>query len=101
VVLSHKFLGDNSMFFRHNIFLSLLIFCFSSSIYPQTAIAPPTELIVKDTPDDAGGSIDIFWKKSIDDGGGSNSVTGYEIFRSTDAETGFEKIGEEAAGSEH
>jgi len=42
--------------------------------------APPTEVIAKDTPNDAGGGIFLQWKISADDGKGLNSVMLYNIF---------------------
>jgi hypothetical protein len=44
--------------------------------------APPTQLMVHDTPNDAGESITIQWELSSDDGAGKNNVTGYDILRS-------------------
>lgn len=44
-------------------------------------VAPPTNVAAADTPGDQGGSITITWTKSVDDGGGSNNVTGYIVSR--------------------
>lgn len=103
MVSSHKFLKGKSLYTLKNIVAFIFLWTvlsLESKVYSQQpTFAPPTNLIVKDTPDDAGGSIDVYWKKSMDDGGGSNSVTGYVILRSMDGE--FEKIGEEPAGTEH
>lgn len=41
--------------------------------------APVTNLVAKDIPDDHGHAIDLSWNKSVDDGAGQMSVTGYVI----------------------
>ena len=61
--------------------------------------AHPTNVTAKDIPNDKGGAITISWEKSVDDGGGANSVTGYEILRSTDREEGYQHIGGAAPGA--
>jgi subtilisin family serine protease len=48
-----------------------------------SALAPPTDLTAADTPQDLGGSIDLAWTRSPDDGGGNGAVDHYEILRST------------------
>jgi hypothetical protein len=53
-----------------------------------------------DTPNDAGQSITVSWKKSLDDGGGLNSVTGYSILRVRVGQDTWEKVGGVAAGVE-
>jgi hypothetical protein len=62
--------------------------------------APPTNVVAKDTPNDAGGSITITWTKSSDDGAGRNNVTGYEILRSTAVDGEYEFIGNTTAGAQ-
>jgi len=52
-------------------------------------ILPPTDLIVLDTPNDNGGSLNLTWKKSKTDG-----VETYTIFRQTDPNGDIFKIGE-------
>ncbi len=51
----------------------------------QVAVAAPGNLRAFDTPGDQGGSITLTWSKSVDDGGGSNTVTGYAISRADGA----------------
>lgn len=65
---------------------------------PASSQQPPTEIKASDTPNDAGKSITIYWKKSIDDGEGLNNVTGYEILRAVLPEGPFEKIGDTPRG---
>jgi subtilisin family serine protease len=48
-----------------------------------SALAPPTDLTAADTPQDLGGSIDLAWTRSPDDGGGNGAVDYYEILRAT------------------
>jgi outer membrane protein assembly factor BamB len=43
----------------------------------------PQNLSAFDTPHDAGNSITLTWTKSGDDGAGNNSVTGYNIYKSS------------------
>lgn len=62
--------------------------------------APPTNVVAKDTPNDAGGSITISWTKSLDDGSGRKNVIGYEILRSTAADGEYEFIGNTTAGAQ-
>jgi len=57
------------------------------------APAPPTNVVAKDKPNDAGGGIIVSWTKSADDGAGRESVIEYQIFRSTSPDEGFELIG--------
>jgi hypothetical protein len=52
------------------------------------ALAPPTDVIVYDTPDDGGGAITIEWQLSPDD----TLVQRYEVYRS-EGGTDFEKVG--------
>jgi hypothetical protein len=53
---------------------------------------PPSDLQAVDSPSDHGGSIDLTWRKSPDDGAGRNSVTGYEILRSDDPAGEFASV---------
>lgn len=59
---------------------------------PNRPPQPPTEVRAVDSPNDAGGSITLTWTKSADDGNGENDVIGYEIFRSTLRDSGYEPI---------
>jgi len=59
----------------------------------------PSDLRVADSPSDHGGSIDLTWRKSADDGAGRNTVTGYEIFRSEDPAGEFTLVGGVLRGS--
>lgn len=51
-------------------------------------IAPPSDIVVIDTPNDNGGSLDISWKKSNTEG-----VSSYTIFRQTEIDGDIYKIG--------
>jgi len=42
----------------------------------------PQSLLAQDTPSDNGGSIDLNWNPSSDDGAGANDVTEYHLYRS-------------------
>jgi len=91
---------------RINWNLVLLLFIFSlfilSPAFAQEDTlppSPPTDVMAKDTPNDAGGSITITWKKSADDGAGKNNVTGYLIYRSEEGDRGYKEIGQVAKGS--
>jgi subtilisin family serine protease len=52
---------------------------------------PPTGLVAVDTPGDDGGSIDLAWVLSADDGSGNGRVQFYEVLRTTAPGTYFEK----------
>ncbi len=58
---------------------------------------PPTEVQAVDTPNDDGGSITIAWKLSVDD---PVKVDGYEIYRSTHPDTGYQYAGYIGQGME-
>jgi hypothetical protein len=86
------------------IFLFTLLL-FSSAIGQEATFppSPPTDVMAKDTPNDAGGSITISWKKSPDDIGvvrAENKVKGYEILRSTEREGEYEVLGKTTAGAQ-
>jgi hypothetical protein len=55
-------------------------------------IAPPSDLEVKDTPNDGGGSLTLSWKLSPDDGEEFGDVDGYEIFRASRVDTALKFI---------
>jgi hypothetical protein len=56
---------------------------------PQLPPPSPAEIDkIKDTPDDRGHSIDLWWELSSDDDTTGNYVTGYEIWRGEKAESG-------------
>ena len=59
---------------------------------------PPTNLIVKDKENDEGGSLELLWELSIDDGGGDNDVINYFVYRST-YDGGYLKIKELSSGT--
>ncbi len=71
-----------------------------SSLAWGEAPSPPTEVMGLDTPNDAGGSITVSWKKSLDDGAGSNSVISYEILRSTEADGSYDPVSDLVGGAE-
>jgi len=60
--------------------------------------APPTEVIAKDTPNDAGGSVSIQWKISADDGNGMDNVILYNVFRGPKESGPFKYVGSVGAG---
>lgn len=62
--------------------------------------APPTQVLSEDRPNDAGGSVVITWKRSIDDIEGSDLVKEYHIFRSVTLDGEFELIGTVKKGGE-
>lgn len=66
---------------------------------PQ-APEPATAVNGQDVRPDEGGAVLVTWRKSADDGGGKNSVTGYVIWRKRDADpdTAFTQIGTAKAG---
>lgn len=55
--------------------------------------AAPTNVSAIDTPKDEGGSIDITWAKSADDGNGANDVVKYTICRATNLVGPFQTAG--------
>ena len=60
---------------------------------------PPSDLKASDTPSDHGGSMDLTWQKSPDDGAGRNVVTTYRVFRSEIPTGTFEAVGEVLKGA--
>jgi hypothetical protein len=60
---------------------------------------PPSELKAVDTPSDHGGSIDLRWQKSADDGAGRGLVTSYEVLRAEDPAGEFTSTGSVLKGS--
>jgi len=62
-------------------------------------VAPPQEVIAKDTPNDAGTSITILWKRSQDDIDGNAGFLGYDILRGTSLDN-LEKIAETSGGGD-
>jgi hypothetical protein len=60
---------------------------------------PPSELKAADSPSDHGGSIDLKWQKSPDDGAGRGLVTSYEVLRSEDPAGEFTSAGSVLKGS--
>ncbi len=58
--------------------------------------APPTDITVKDTPNDAGGSITIRWALSADDA--TNGISKYRIMRQSNGSE-FTQVGEATAGA--
>jgi hypothetical protein len=55
--------------------------------FPSGPPGPARNVQAADTPGDEGGSITVTWSRSVDDGGGQNNVSGYEVLRA-DAATG-------------
>jgi hypothetical protein len=68
-----------------------------SPVPPQPL--PPSDLRVADTPSDHGGSLDLKWQKSPDDGAGRGIVSSYEIFRSEDSAGEFKPVGSTLKGT--
>ncbi|RKY69681.1 MAG: hypothetical protein DRQ02_00315 [Candidatus Latescibacterota bacterium] len=90
---------------RQKAFLLVLLFIVflpwvGAAVGQNTPPAPATQVRAFDTPNDAGGSITITWKKSADDGQGENDVVGYEILRSTASGSGYQKVASVLAGEE-
>ncbi|MFH1221404.1 MAG: fibronectin type III domain-containing protein [Candidatus Eisenbacteria bacterium] len=52
----------------------------------------PSNFKAIDTPSDHGGSIDLSWQRSADDGAGRNTVTAYEILRADDPAAEFKPV---------
>jgi hypothetical protein len=67
---------------------------------PPPSVAPPQEVIARDTPSDAGSSITIRWKRSPDDIAGAPDFAGYDILRGISPDGPFEKIGETSGGGD-
>jgi hypothetical protein len=56
-------------------------------------VAAPTDVVAKDTPNDAGLSISVTFKPSTDDGAKPPKITGYDILRSPAGKDSFEVTG--------
>ncbi len=61
--------------------------------------SPPREVTAFDTPNDAGGSITLTWRKSTDDGTGAGDVTAYIILRAERKEGPYKEITKLPAGA--
>ncbi len=66
----------------------------------STLPEPVTDLQARDTASDQGGSITLTWTKSADDGGGSNTVTGYRVRRREGEEGAFAVVDTLPPGTE-
>ncbi len=66
----------------------------------ERSVAPPGEVIARDTPNDAGGSITIRWERSPDDINETPGFVGYAILRGESPDGPFEQIGETTAGGD-
>lgn len=79
----------------------LILFTFSCflphSSNPQTPPSPPTDIKVFDTPNDAGRSVTITWKKSLED----TTLIEYEILRFTDPDGEGISAGKVSLGTEN
>jgi len=64
---------------------------------PDVTPVMPTNVVVRDNPNDAGGSIEISWDLSVDDHEGGK-VDGYYIMRSNDRRGEFTEVGDVVAG---
>lgn len=73
---------------------------FTTHLFGSELPKPPTDIVVQDRPNDAGGSIIISWTRSADDGGGQESVKEYLIFRSTRRDGEFELLSTVNSGNE-
>jgi hypothetical protein len=62
--------------------------------------APVTEVVALDTPNDAGGSITIRWKKSSDDRPDDRLFAGYKILRAVYPRGEFQQTADAPAGAE-
>ncbi len=68
--------------------VSILNFPMSSgdsiiTIGPNDIPGAPSGLTAQDTPNDEGGSIDLSWNRSPDDGTGNDNVSEYRVYRAT------------------
>ncbi len=59
-------------------------------------LSPPTSVMISDTPNDRGFSINVTWALSSDDEAGR--VTSYRIYRTSDPDTGFAFAGRVSPG---
>ncbi|MFV9629942.1 MAG: S-layer protein domain-containing protein [Methanosarcinales archaeon] len=73
------------------IFIGLMVICLF--VITVAALAPPTDVIVEDVPEDNGNNISINWAESID------TVEGYEIFRATSENGDYDSIGTSVTNS--
>ncbi|HVP56763.1 MAG TPA: fibronectin type III domain-containing protein [bacterium] len=70
----------------------LAVLALPASIRADEAPLPPSDFRAADSPSDHGGSIDLKWQRSPDDGAGRNLVTAYEISRSTSSEGEYAQV---------
>jgi hypothetical protein len=64
----------------------------------QRPPAAATGISAFDSSEDSGGSIEVSWQLSADDGGGSDDVTGYELERRADSSADFSVVGAVSSG---
>jgi hypothetical protein len=62
-------------------------------------VTPPTGVQVADTPDDRGGSVNVTWELSSDDGAGKVDV--YRVYRSSQPDAGFALVSTAPPGATH
>jgi hypothetical protein len=67
-------------------------------VQTSPGVKPAEEVTAFDTPNDAGGSITIRWKRSADDISGAAKFDGYDILRGTSPQGPFEKLGDIPGG---
>lgn len=82
---------------RHLILLSLFMLVLTVGAQAQEPTAappsPPTNVVLKDAPDDAGHAVIVSWILSADDGGGRRNVVKYRILRAEKPDGPFSERG--------
>jgi hypothetical protein len=66
---------------------------------PPPSVTAASNVTAFDTPNDAGGSITIQWRRSPDDIAGAGKFDGYDILRGISPDGPFEKIGDIPGGA--
>ncbi len=79
-------------------FLALVASLTQANSDAPLPIAPATNVIAQDTPNDGGNSIDLRWTLSADDRAGGGRITGYEILRADSPDGPFDKVGSVGTG---
>jgi len=81
------------------LFLPLVFLFLSTFAFTQTPPAPVTNLQAADTPDDAGGQVDLTWTASPDEARTVNPVTGYQILVAPAPDSPFVPVGTASPGA--
>jgi hypothetical protein len=74
--------------------------CICVGVAAAQTLHTAANVSVVDTPDDAGGAVDVAWQPSPDEAEGGIEVLGYEVWRATSATGEYKKVADVGPGKE-